>query len=231
MNIAELVAAINRDLADVDSEIRWAHTDAYSPHAPDPDRPSRRAPVDDQQPDTVPGARHDIGIGDHRSRAAYQRAVHQLHQAETYLVLAVALAGQPQPRRRLTTHPTHADVLDAIRLASRRAATIADYDGPHRTQVRRALTAARHRTDAAWRTLTAAFQRGTVDPDTQAVGEPPCRVCGVRPRAPKAGGRCNTCATWKARNGFERPRHLDGHDEARAAAQRRRNRGQGYGEA
>ena len=73
--------------------------------------------------------------------------------------------------------------------------------------------------------------RGTERPSGDFVA--PCKICRVRDVKAKAGGRCWTCATYRARNGFERPRSLDKDhlSDSKAAKERREARGEGWGAA
>lgn len=235
MNLSELLAKIRDDLPAIADNLRWAHTHGHYAETRDHDAPTARVapPPDDQRPDHIRAARHDLGIGDHRTRVAYQQALHHLRRAETALRLAVHLTGQAQPRRALGhEHPTLHDALTAIHRARTRCQLLEHTDTHiRRADIRRAVRAAAHEVDQAWWKLTGAFQIGAANPDTHATGEPMCRICEIRPRAEKTGGRCNTCATWRARNKTERPKKLDGVREAHDAKHRRAARGEGWGTA
>ncbi|MFN0088657.1 MAG: hypothetical protein ACKVWR_00085 [Acidimicrobiales bacterium] len=60
-----------------------------------------------------------------------------------------------------------------------------------------------------------------------------CKICRIRDVAAKRGGRCETCATYKARRGGERPTELDAavRDAPIQAKARRLARNEGWGAA
>lgn len=226
MKFDDLAAMIRRDLALLDDALRWAWNDGHwqTNATPRPPKAPRAAPSIIDDPDRVPGPRHDIGIGSHRRRAAYHAAVTHLDAAEKRLTVAAALEGHPMPRQLAKGHDLD-QALAAISYARRRLDAIT-------SDQRGLVRGAAKELDQAVRLLNDAFAEGEAgDPTTHAVAEKPCRICEVRPRADKAGGRCATCASWFHRNGFERPTKLDAVHDAHAAARRRRQRGEGWGEA
>lgn len=237
MKPLELVAMVERDLGQLEQAIRWAHADAYWPTNADPVR-ANGPTTDDQEPDHVPGPRHDIGIGNHRRRQALRAAIGKLREAELHLSVAAAMVGHWQPRALQQGPLTTARALVAIRRARRRCVALSRPDGPtvdRLPQTKRALSIAADCTDKACRILDAAFSEGEAG-STPTAQVATCRICGIRPAAPRdqrTGGRCHTCKTWRTRNGFERPRNLDtdGIAGARAAQARRTARGEGWGEA
>ena len=226
MKFDDLAAMIRRDLALLDDALRWAWNDGHwqTNATPRPPKAPRAAPSIIDDPDRVPGPRHDIGIGSHRRRAAYHAAVTHLDAAEKRLTVAAALEGHPMPRQLAKGHDLD-QALAAITYNRRRIALIT-------SDQRGLVRGAAKELDQAVRLLNDAFAEGEAgDPTTHAVAEDPCKICSIRPRADRAGGRCNTCATWFHRNGYERPTKLDAVHDAHTAARRRRQRGEGWGEA
>lgn len=224
MKFDELTRMIRRDLGLLDDALRWAWNDGHWQTNAAPARPKKPKPDTDQplDPDRVPGAKHDIGIGSHRRRAAYRTAVDHLDAAEKRLTVAAALEGHPMPRQLAKGHDLE-HAIAAISYARRRLDVIT-------ADTRGLVAGAAKELDQAVRLLNDAFAEGEAgDPATNAVAEPPCKICRIRPRGDKTGGRCKTCDTWKTRNGYERPTHLDAHHDAHEAANRRRQRGEGWG--
>lgn len=232
------------DLTALTELFGWAHTDGYWPTGPTSNPGRRHGDTDDDRPagsrpgmpggaDYIPGARGDFGVGSNSSRQAYQAAIRPLRRAELYLVVAAAGAVHRVYPRHLKDGPhEHRDVLAGLTTCRSIVADLTEAE-PLQPPVRRAIRMAAADADRAWRVLNAAFERGAADPDTQATGEPACRICGIRPQADRKGGRCSTCHQWKVRNGHERPRKLDQADvkEARKAKARRRARGEDFGAA
>lgn len=234
-----------RDLDRADDLIRWAHTDGYWPAAPGGTTTPRPADTDEHEPaEKKPADRDDLGVGNRRARIAYTAAARHLVAADVQLAEALRTAGQRSqpalPRVDQLHHLEHAVLVVAI--AKTRVA-ILDQQLPdldrstlrlvalHVHKRTRGRTPARGWIDRAVRTLDAALAQGPGN--GEATGEPYCRICAIRPEHPKEGGRCKTCATWRHRNGFERPTRLDD-DELKApreAAVRRRLRGEGWGAA
>lgn len=178
----------------------------------------------------MPGPTHDLGIGSHPSRRAWQTATVHLAHAERYTATALHLATGERPR---LIKPTSAsplpDVETTIQRTRARLARITN--APPANGVHPALTIVVTHTEQAWGALNLAFTRGKADPDTQATDHPRCIICGWRPRADKSGKRCNTCYSWFRRNKRERPVSLDGDkDEPRRAQARRLERGDGWGD-
>lgn len=188
------------------------------------------APLDQHDDDLVPGPTHDLGIGSHPSRRAWQVSVTHLAHAERYTATALHLATGERPR---LTKPGPAsplpDIEATIQRTRARLGRIAN--APSRPPVLAALRVTVIHTEQAWGALNHAFTRGKADPDTQATDHPRCIICGWRPRADKSGKRCNTCYSWYRRNKRERPVSLDGDkDEPRRAQARRLERGDGWGD-
>lgn len=231
----EHLTAIRNDLTQLPDWLRWAHTDAYTPAAPNPDAPRRGQPADTGE-DHIRAARYDIGIGNHRTRTRYQRAGHELRRIEAGLAVAVALHGcRKGPARRLARleQPRLADLLASIDDDRCRLDLLDAVAGPPSwcaRDAREAVVVAARAAEAAWLTLRSAWEVGRADPESQAVGEKRCRVCKIR-AAKKKGGRCSICADFYARRGHERPRSLDSVSAAKEAQERRVARGEGWGMA
>ena len=234
-NLADLLDIIRRDLDAIDDSIRWARADGYWPTNATPARPvSIGPPPDDRATDRVPGPRDDFGIGSHRRRQAITAATVDLRQAELWITTAAAIVGHTEPRHLATRHDADA-ALAAVTAMRPKVDAIAA--GTILDCLQWALITASWRLLRARRILDASFREGDDDtrPPVQPDG-PNCRICGIRPAAPKehrTGGRCATCKRYRDRHGYERPRteDTDGIAGARAAQARRRARGEGWGEA
>lgn len=249
MTFDELLARARQDLADIDDNLRWAFFDGYQPSNADPARiagtntqdvfgrdtesniESRNSTPDvaPDDPDTVRAPRHDVGVGDHRSRTTYRKTTGRLHQAEHELAHALAITRVAQPEliepNETTTLP---DVLRCVRYLRIRLdlATNTSLEGQARRQARKAAS----HIASAWHHLNRNFERGEITPTDAFATRDLCRICKIRPRADKKGGRCNTCYQWFHRNNFERPTKLDSVGDARDAQSRRRARGEGWGD-
>lgn len=226
--------------------------DAWWPTGGGLDKPkgaSLARPVDTHDPDHVPGSTYDLGVGDHRSRAAVQESAGRLAVVEARLASAVLDAGV-RARQPALVKPTPTSGSDhlvrAVASCRWRTAALAE-DGLLVTPaglraVRIHLRPAATESARVSRLLGRALGRGSTGGIAHA--EPKCRICGIRPRAERSGpngttrasegGRCHTCAQWCQRNrGQERPRSFDEDavGDALAAAARRRTRGEGWGAA
>lgn len=201
--------------------------------------------------DHVPASRFDIGIGDHGCRSAYQHTAARLAVVEHKASAAALIAGRRRlqpPMLRPTSDATLRTVLDTIdgidwRLTRVRA-DLTDADDAARRAVRRLVRTIRRLIDQSVAELLTPLTRARRDPLPIT---PNCCRCGIRPQAertrrrkgrvwvePSEGGRCETCARYKRRhNGEERPTSIDERQvaEAKAAAARRRERGEGWGDA
>jgi hypothetical protein len=234
VNRAELADQTAADLDTLADALRWAHTDGYWPEAPNPERSTRRpttAHTDGltANPDHVPGPRHDTGIGNHRRRTALRRAIVDIAKVEQNLVVAAYLAGAD--RQPVAVAPTAASTpheLTTCVTHARRRLDLIRRGGPSK-RADQLLDRAARAADRAWRIMAKAFAEGAAG--DQAVAEPMCKTCGIRPRADRRT-ECKTCATWRQRNGAQRPKKLD--DEHRrqvlAAKARRVRRGEGWGD-
>ncbi|MCU1488277.1 MAG: hypothetical protein JWN67_5023 [Actinomycetia bacterium] len=251
------LAALRRDLTTITTDLRWAHTDAWWPTTLDRDAPRATtvvSPIRDTNPDQIPGPKYALGVGDDRTRTALTTVIEHLRSIEIRTAAAVHLTGRHPQQPAVVQPDTHASLehLDlTIRHISCRLDTLT-IDGPHLAHaelaaVRHQLRHAAGRADTAARVLTKALNRG--DTRGLAHAEPKCRICGIREQATREhqvkdangdrrtvkrasrGGRCHTCSNWFLRNGTERPRTLDGIDDALAAARRRATRHEGWGAA
>ena len=193
-------------------------------------------PPPPRNPDAVTAPLHDIGLGVHRSRDAWRRAAPLLARAELRLTVAGVIAAPGSFQVRLLAKGPHTleRVTRAIAVMKVRLDPIdpATLNPDHLRHVRRELADAARLLDQCWRLLDAVFAGdGGHDEDDVDNKTPWCRVCGIRRQEPKAGKRCNTCARWFHRHGYERPTSRDGIAAARDAARRRRARGEGWGSA
>lgn len=245
---ADAISQCRADLDHLANDLRWAHVNAFVPGnaGPAPRGTSRftiDGPLDAEgeqidDPDHVAAPLWDIGVADHAARRAYQQTARPQTRADLQLAMAVWVAGVRRHQPDLIASDEHAPL--AARLISiesmrwRLTALEQDLPAVMRVAERRArwnIGQARSALDRCIRILTPALTRGRVN--EEATAEPICRVCGIRPRADRKGGRCSTCAQWRARNGYERPTSID-EDElgaSLAAAARRRARGEGWGVA
>lgn len=252
MTVADTIEAIRADLDQIVDWLRWAHTEGFTPTGPrtstsrgerpdwvtvdpdgtptEPDHQPDEHTDSDRDPDHQPGARHDTGIGDHRTRQAWHRATKALTAADDDLVLAAWCCGhstQPGPSR----VPATATQADRLLTTIRARLDLCDTDTP---PARHRLAQARDHVDLAWRTLHGALTVGAANPDDHAVGEDMCLICRIRPTAKAGAQRCHTCQKFWQRSGRrqERPRSLDGQGvaEAKAALARRKARGEGWGD-
>jgi hypothetical protein len=254
-DIANLAAAISDDLRRVDDELRWAYTDGHWPQGANPDRVAGAHTQDvigrdghngeaespNEQPEWI---RYDIGVASAASRNAWRQTIGLLRTCEMRVALALSALGQRneqpalvRPTSAMHTSLHHQAIVNTVAALEFVVDDWPDADRPAQRAARRHLTgrgkpaSARAAADAAVRLLVNALARG--DADGKATAEPYCRICRIREQYPRAGGRCKTCATWKTRNGFERPTTIDAEelDQPRQAAARRHARGEGWGAA
>lgn len=241
MIIPELLAGIATDLHQITNHLAWAHTQAWWPTSRPLDAPTGRPlppPADTGDPDHIPGPRYATGLGDHRTAEAIRTATRHLAKVEAELddavLVTMTAGGCPHTARpvRYGNRPDRlARMLPALRWRVVTLGTSQPIDGEPKKHLHRHLTTARREIDRAWRTLDAALTRGAADPADQAVAARDlCVICRIRPRALKKGKRCETCARFKARAGYERPRKLDAVHDARDAQARRTARGEGFGD-
>lgn len=244
--IAEAVDHLQR----LRDDLRWAFAVAYGRVGRGLDA-SRGAvlatPPDPLDPDAVPGATYDFGVGDTATRDALAVAVNRLALAERYTAEALDAAGSTDTPPAVLA-PTRASqravvVLTAngvlVRLLMLRARWPGDED-PAGKRARPLVLKAWQELSRGADDLAKPLRRGH-RPEVAAV--PNCTVCDIRPQAVRwstkreafvasAGGRCKTCMTYYTRSGGtkERPRSLDNVDDAIEAQARRAERGEGWGE-
>lgn len=237
MTVHDDLDGVLSDLHQIDDMLRWAITQAWWPTSRALDAPTGR-PLpprhDDAGPDDIPGPRYALGVGDHSAQQAIRAAHRHLLAAESELYVthtALVLAKQVPAQVPVRRHDP-ARIIGLVTELRWLTHTIRDTDppAPAKPRVRRA----RNETDRAWRTLEAVLTRGSpgeADPATHAVAPRDlCVICQLRPRAPKKGKRCETCARFRTRAGYERPRTLDSVHDARDASTRRAQRGEGHGD-
>lgn len=234
------------DLARVADELKWALEPGLSRAGRGLTAPRGAAlpREEDSDPDHVEGPKFALDIGDPTLRSAFIDGVNRMAVAELRLALTVTYldTSASQPPLVRPHHMSSFAVVDICRRAMERRLTIIerDLDLAADLNQRRAArhlhgpvpsgepVSARKALDLAVRRFNTVFSKGR---DLEGVAVPRCRVCGIRPKADKTGGRCNTCHTWFQRNEFERPVTLDSRvvEEATRAKTRRQARGEDWG--
>lgn len=216
--LAESLASALATIPGLVDDAAWLSTDAGWPQGRDPDRPSRARPLSDD-PDTVPGWRHDLGDGRDHTRAALARASVLVANAHR---LAARAAGAPRP----ASVPVSAAAEATAALLARLARSL-----PEDPDARQDAHAVADHVAAA----RAALRKVLRDPD--GTGElPPERRCQNplgcdnerRAGTTGLGLECDACRKWRDRHGGQsRPprRHLS----AAWAKQRRVERGEDHG--
>lgn len=236
--LLEVLAGMATDLDRIHADLGWAWSigwDAPAQAKPEGARGASLTAPPDDQPDHVAGAKHDIGIGDHRARTAVELASARLWTATRRLASAVQ-AIQPDAELVLLEDDPDLTLTGAnaiCRLAAHRVAAISHaLERCPRNQrprgVEHQVLAANNETRAALGILAKVLNAGPIhaDPNPEM-----CRICGIRPAGQKTDNRCSTCHGWYHRHGKrERPSSLDMHiaEEARAAQARRRSRGEDW---
>lgn len=240
--LEKILDGLDADLDHIHDDLGWTHSLGWDAPAQLKTQSQRGAslarPTDDQDEDHVAGATHDTGLGDHRARNALRTAAPRLVDIARHLALAVQTI-QPDAELRIPAKPTDLHAMQAAaRLSQHRARTIrrliAGLD-PRRQPggLERPILDAHAKTRSTRGLLAGALDRGPATTDTEPNPDM-CRVCGIRPIAPRKARRCTTCHQWYYRHGKrERPTALDQADvdAARQAKARRRARGDGYGAA
>lgn len=223
--------AIRRDALIIADQAKWAFQSAYSKAGRGLEA-ERGTDTSRSERDKLSGPTYDLELGDHRAREAYHHATEAVSLADVMLsghLLGEGVTTQPSPVK-LGPYATPHDLEQAVRRITWRCDQITADDGLN--HVRRLL-------DKTVRALSRALDHGPVT----TIGEPLCRTCTIRPQAqrptttgsrPTKAGECDTCATWRGRNGGPRPKTLDDRElagvaAARAAQVRRHQRGQGWG--
>lgn len=226
------------DLTRLADDLRWAHANGHWPTGRwiDAERGTDLSRGEDERLGRA--ARYDIGLGDHPSRTALERATTLLVHVDIHLAHAVVALGtrSAQPGLvRADQHRTLANALAVVAAARMRVDVIAEdlaFIDDRRTlrRVRAELDAGGTTLYAAVQVLGRALNRGS---PTAAKPTPWCTICRIRPCRPGDKKRCETCHSWKQRHrGRERPRKLDrDENNPRTAAKQRLERGEGWGAA
>lgn len=257
----DVLSAIRDDSRQIFELSAWCHNDGFWPKGPAPDRVAgvHQQDVFGRDQEDVPDAyRFDIGVGDNRSREAFESTAWlvtfiDLRLAAAFQALGVVspLFGSTAPRFALVRPDSPLSVRgEALRLSLLRIEAIAEcWDNSygrspkeHRVRQKEARVeladprisppSARNAADLAVRRLSKALARGATD--GLATAEKYCTNCKMQPVGERTGDRCPACSQYKWRSGgIERPasRYLADNAEAFAAAARRRARGDGFGAA
>lgn len=224
MTTPTLLATIEHDLGLIIEQLTWAYHDGYRPEGPRTPGPTPNHPID-PNPDHIHAPLLDIGQGNYQRRETWNTQTNNLARIE--LLIAAALLGQPQPE---LTHPSNTTTPTQLRHTQHTIQLRLNLLASQwlRTDQIRYLRQARRELDTMWLNTAASFATGKAIATTGVTDF--CRICTVRDRADKAGGRCHLCHAFRKRNGYERPKKLDAINSAREAAVRRRHRGESYGD-
>jgi hypothetical protein len=213
--------------ADLKADARWLWQDAYWPPGRNPDRPTRLARRNDTgNPDHVPGDRLALGVGNDRGRAAFERSAQLVVDAHRLAGVAAShLNGRTPP-----TGPT-------------RLARGEDYGAVVDNTVRR-LRWLRERVTPRWGDRQILDTHAAADllieahaalkavlRDVDGSGElPPQKRCkNCQNAAADQRSECWRCINYRMRN-KGRTRPVPRNFGAFAARDRRRERGEDYGE-
>lgn len=223
--------AIQRDLRVIADQARWAYTHGLwkAGNGLTAERGQVLKPVTPEvaaerrnNPDHVGGAKHDIGVGDHRAREAYELACDTV--IFTFATLVALLYGLERP------------VVSCWYLTPSRFAVVVDRSVRLAQQVRvegneRALDDVRVRLSRCVAALDKAVGSQVEVDQGARKGLAPDRLCSnCKQRVRKyATGRCSVCERWSERHqGQNRPTHLDGISPLEAQ-QKRLRQGVGWG--
>lgn len=215
--------AIISDIAVVVDQARWAYAHGYQKEGRGLDA-ARGVDLSRTEAERLAGPTYDLEIGSHQARIAYQNAATAITRCDRLLASALAAEGVRFQPKVVAVDP-HMRPHQLVKVAAHavwRASRITN-PSPRLSRVRSSL-------DRAVRGLSKALDHGPAD--DIAHKEKPCRTCTIRPSADRKT-ECDTCATYRRRNGIARPTKLDTGpvNEARAAQQRRQERGEGWGVA
>jgi len=223
--VSDSLAAIKADLDRIVDAALWAHAHGYNrtgrgldaEHGTDLSKPEHERDA---------GPVYDLQIGAHTARVAYQHAVTAVSLADRLAAVMLLQEGvtfqhDVEP---LTGYARPHELRQCANRLRWRLERITPALHARR------LEAVRRNFDRAVRSLSKALDHGPAD--GIAHGEKMCRTCGIRPSADRKA-ECDTCATWRRRNGSARPLKLDADavNQARAAQARRLARNEGWGEA
>ena len=234
-------------LARVDEGVRWAYSAGWYPGhrwvGEPPGREMYLANADEDRRDHVPGAPHDIGLGDYKARQAVRRVGPGLTKASAFLEDACELVAVAQGTGQIPRAVVLEDVIPlaainrAVPQINAQLSFLLDHK-PDLTPEARKYVAGRivqARTNLS--TLAAGLDRWAAHvPESKTLPVRLCKTCQSRP-CPVRNGRivskeCDTCATWRYRHkGHTRPPTLDDRDrDAPKDAQARRvAAGEGWG--
>ena len=210
------------------TDARWLWMEAYWPAGRNPDRPTRLGPRrDPRDPDHVPGERLALGVGNDGARAAFDRAavlVVDAHRLAGHALAHYSGRRPPVGTRRPARGDEFATWTDATVRRLRQLLNLATRPGAPDEPRRDA-----HASAVALVAAHAALQAVMRDVDRS--GElPPQKRCKTCQNAAAEGRtECWRCINYRMRNkGRTRPvpRNLG----AFAARDRRRERGEDYGE-
>jgi hypothetical protein len=241
MTVPERLASILADLTTIADLLQWAHADGYQPLAPNHDarRPAAPMPKPGQNADQVKAPLHDIGIGAHDRRRAYQNAIELLAKTEVRVAHACHLI--TGGHLDLTRPLVHGHLADNLRCVTRmRTMTLATRDDwPTATPIHQhtaelELEIITTATTTIWTGLDRAFNRGPADPNVLELAarcRNHSRGCPGE-REAKTGGRCWNCFNHWKKHGQEKPAKAFQSEIALAnqAQQRRLDRGDGHGD-
>lgn len=193
--LAEELERASKALSALLDSLRLAFYDGYYPRNDSSD--SKSVVLPDPDACKVPGAKYDTGLGNYRSRMAFQEASRLLREADVRL--AWLLLRQKALQAALPAWEPHnlRDTLATATSLSRRLtwASQASLDLAGAAQVVDLVVGAHNR-------LARLF------PEAE---QQPVRICKVCERRPAAKKRllCNTCKTYRNCHGRDRPRAMD----------------------
>lgn len=199
--------ALNR-LEHVSEQLRWAYSDGYlQGRNAGYDKPKVQNSHMESGPDEVNASKYDLGIGNHKARAAWQNATRRLNllHASYYNRLGVSAPSVPWEQ-----------------LCSRLAFFVRHYGvGPKVLGVLAGVEAS----------LGEALQEDSLAHADKPVIED-LELCANCERQPASKtGRCETCYRYWNRRKQERPSHLWEHEPSMVhqAREAQAKRGKGYG--
>lgn len=230
----DLLAGMASDLAAIHKALGWAEGYGYG-------KPGRGLDAEHgtdlarSEAERLAGPTYDLGIGDHGARLALQRALPRLARVEVLLICANAAAGWTRIASSygmvaLGEVPTSSHIALSIRVIDVLLDSLVEHlpgDAVGRRRVERwAFKASQHLT---W--CLGGFSRAL---DRGEVSKPSTPMCKNGPHAPaspkQAENRCEACAQWFRRNGFERPVHRMTEPEDREPLKMKNKRaGAGFG--
>lgn len=198
------------DLANIGRDLVTVEANAYWPGTPIDGNGGASALPEEERAKAAP--KYDLGIGDYPSRCALHASGPKLAQADRIFATALWHAGTTlQPKLMPCDESSSAAFLRATvitvtwRTEQLRKVPANLVDRGVRDFVETGADVLK----ATSKGLLAALVRGRIEPPRRPP-RPLCRICGLRERGLRAGGRCSTCALWAYRHGGkERPRSMD----------------------